>query len=561
VSSTTASLTATPTTIDAGTSESLWVRNTGTSRVTVVSGGQTTYIRAGRNVVVHVNGATTAAVLASDGGSGSIVYEAQGSRAVSGVVGSSGAVLTTAAQVATDVAQSMAADPAFTGTFAALRTARPGLFTGLMATLSAGVGSCGLQVVGDSTGATTARWPYLLGQSLASLYPAYSVLWMPWDNESASYNVAPTTIQAGPLGDRYIQVTDTAITHPGDGTTVAGDLEVMVDVQPDGAWNPAGGVQTLACRFDNAPDRMFRLQLKTSGGYGILGFDTSVDGTNIIGPVNSDTTNLQTVFGTNVRGKIRVTYVAATGAVEFYYSTSVQWGFTGVTWTKIGATKTLGTTGALHMPTGGAGYALGARTGTAEPFVGKFYGVRVNNGIGGQSVVSHLIDHWQTPNTQTGTSQWGGSPILMIVNGSYSGASIVEMAANLTAMTPLHGQSAVILSDGHNDTYSRNAAYVARVQAAITAIRTRFPGAALGIIGQNPRIPPATFINQHAIRRALLANLASMNGAQFVDIYRAFSADPRGLAVLTNADGIHPSDADGSPLWRDVMFATAVALG
>ena len=47
---------------------------------------------------------------------------------------------------------------------------------------------------------------------------------------------------------------------------------------------------------------------------------------------------------------------------------------------------------------------------------------------------------------------------------------------------------------------------------------------------------------------------ASGSTAGVVDAYQAFLDDSRGVAALLNADGLHPSDAAGSPLWRDQLL-------
>lgn len=123
----TASLTTSPTTIAAASDGAVYVTNTGTTRVTIVNGTETTYIRRGRGTNIVPTTAVTAKVLASDGGTGSIVYEVTAVNtgadlvraneidpgAVSGgggVTGDGGAALSTATAIA--------ADPAFTATYA-----------------------------------------------------------------------------------------------------------------------------------------------------------------------------------------------------------------------------------------------------------------------------------------------------------------------------------------------------------------------------------------------------------------------------------------------------------
>lgn len=77
----TASLTTTPTTLDAGTGGSVSIRNTGNTYVTVTNGGQRDTIRPGRRYDLAVQGPVTVSVPAEDGGSGSVSYDVSGGRA------------------------------------------------------------------------------------------------------------------------------------------------------------------------------------------------------------------------------------------------------------------------------------------------------------------------------------------------------------------------------------------------------------------------------------------------------------------------------------------------
>lgn len=71
----TTALSNTPTTLDDGASESVWIRNLGTTVVTVTNGVQRSFIRPDRDLPLHVSGVVTASVLAQDGTTGSIYYD------------------------------------------------------------------------------------------------------------------------------------------------------------------------------------------------------------------------------------------------------------------------------------------------------------------------------------------------------------------------------------------------------------------------------------------------------------------------------------------------------
>jgi lysophospholipase L1-like esterase len=79
VALTNASLTISPTTLDSGGSADVWVKNTGTSQITLTNGAERTWLLPGRDMNLIPQGAVTAAVAAIDGGSGSCTYDATGS--------------------------------------------------------------------------------------------------------------------------------------------------------------------------------------------------------------------------------------------------------------------------------------------------------------------------------------------------------------------------------------------------------------------------------------------------------------------------------------------------
>lgn len=64
-----------------------------------------------------------------------------------------------------------------------------------------GVSNSTILVVGDSTGVGTTRWPYLLAQYIAQQWPAWTVIWAPWDDPSKTYPAGSrVTIQTGTNG-------------------------------------------------------------------------------------------------------------------------------------------------------------------------------------------------------------------------------------------------------------------------------------------------------------------------------------------------------------------------
>ena len=74
----TVSLTTTPTVLDPGTSQRVWVHNVGSSRVSLTNGGESTFLAPGRDILLAVQGPVTAWVANIDGGTGSISWDAEG---------------------------------------------------------------------------------------------------------------------------------------------------------------------------------------------------------------------------------------------------------------------------------------------------------------------------------------------------------------------------------------------------------------------------------------------------------------------------------------------------
>lgn len=162
----TASLTTTPTTIAAASDGSVYVTNTGASRVTIVNGTETTYVRRGRSTNIVPTASVTARVLASDGGTGSISYDVApvntgadlvrvnelAPGAGGGVTGNGGAALSTATAIA--------ADPAFTGTYAPINGAL-GRWRAVLANTPA---SAKMALVGPSTMDESTGAQYIYGR-------------------------------------------------------------------------------------------------------------------------------------------------------------------------------------------------------------------------------------------------------------------------------------------------------------------------------------------------------------------------------------------------------------
>ena len=410
--------------------------------------------------------------------------------------------------------------------------------------------SLALGLVGDSTGNGADEWFYLLGQYLAQRAPDYTVKHRLWNDTTQEFDPA-TTIQTGPLGvERAVVFPDASpggAKDPGV-STITGDIDIRVRARLV-SWT--SGDQTFASRFGNggaAVDRSFRFQI---GSTGMLKFDWSTDGS-ALQPVASSGTAVP--FAAGAAGWVRVVLDVDNGAtqhtVKFYTSTD------GVTWTQLGATVTRAGVTSL-APASSYNYEIGVRTGGAEWLKGRIYDVEIRNGIDGPTVCPRYADLWQL-GTGTGRPSIEGDPILWLVNGSHSGATLAYLneTTRVKKMVPDYRQALQFFSASHNELHTTGPAWVDALGSWVNNALARIPLASPVMVTQNPRTAAATppdYNGSHATRRAQTLLFAKRNKHAAVDTYGALlDADPTS-ATTVNADGIHPT-ATGSAVWRDAVI-------
>ena len=432
--------------------------------------------------------------------------------------------------------------------YAKLRHSAP--FEGLLAGLSEGTDSIGISLVGDSTGDATDEWFYMLGQYLATRFPAYRVEHRVWADAAQDFN-RPTVIQAGGATKRAVVFgTGTGNGVAFDGTkNISGlDLDVRWYGRPT-SW--AVGTQTLASKFGptGAGDRQWRFQLNSTGR---PQFDWTEDGSTIK-PVAHPGANVP--FAANTEGWVRVTFQGNSGGnalIKFYTSTD------GATWTQLGVTTT--TTASSINTTGTYNYELGMRSGGSEPMAGRVYECEIRDGLAGPLLAPARADNWWRTQA-TGVPTIEGSPVLTMVNGSHPGAplSYLNEATRVKKLTPGFSQAVVFFSDSHNEAYMTGTQWAAGLASWVSNVRARLPLAAPVLLTQNPRYAPAAQIEPHAMRRRQTLSWARANGFDAIDTYQAFLDDGRGSALI-NADGIHPTQVanGGQTVWLNAIKALLV---
>jgi lysophospholipase L1-like esterase len=417
-------------------------------------------------------------------------------------------------------------------------------FAHLDMAMKAGGSSVGLQVIGDSTGNETGEWVYLLGQSLAARYPSVGVRHRLWNDATQRYD-APAVIQTPPLGYRHVNLTGGFMWFPHTAAqSIVGDIDVRVKVAMND-WTPAtnqvlvskfGGVGKNAWRFYvNASGRPV-FEWSTNGAYALPSIVASVS------PTVADGTELW----------LRATLDVDNGSGG--YTATLYTSADGSSWTTLGSAVTT-TAGVTNIFDANNQMELGSRASGADILAGKVFEVEVRKGIDGPTVLPVAPGQWQP----SGSLTHAGSPVLDIINASHSGASIAYLndAVRLPKLTPDYGTLLTFISCSHNDGTWLGPTYLMQYDTLLASIKARQPLTVPVVIGQNPRSSPATWLVEHASRIAQQRAWASRNGAAFVNVYGAFTSDPRALSLLVSgADGIHPTAA-GSVLWRDTILKTA----
>lgn len=418
--------------------------------------------------------------------------------------------------------------------------------------LATGDRSAGIQVLTDSTGVSSDRWPYRLAALLAAKYPGWNVQQMDWDDTSQDY-LAKTVVQTAAAGARYLDCSTGATTRrldPSVSTNLTGVIDVRIKVAFT-AW-PPGAQVNLAGRSGGAGTRGWYLIFNTAG---VPIFAYSADGTTVATmsagagvPVVANTPFwLRYVFTPN-DGAGNRTFAAYTGT-------------DGVTWTQVGATVTTAGAVVLHDPA--LGYELGGVASGVGASTLRVYEVQIRNGLNGPNIVPAMPDLW--PPYSATAATFAGAPTLTVVNGARSGGTIAYLtdAVRLPKLAPNYGQAVTFLSSSHNEGQHYGLEFLPTIETFRSAAANLF-GGGVPLVGltQNPEVVgvSAGWPAAHASRRLDLIAYARAHGFDVIDTYGQFIADPGWAADYTDNDGTHPNSA-GSTLWaQTLMNAIAASL-
>lgn len=426
----------------------------------------------------------------------------------------------------------------------------------LVRRLRTGLLPCSMLLLGDSTGNETTEWFYGLTSYLAGHFPDYRTTYRLWNDTTQGYD-APVTVGVGAGVDRYativasssqnLQCPDSAATSP------TGDMSVRCRIRLTD-WTPSSTTD-IAGKIGSAGNRTWWLSVTTSGA---VQFNWSTDGT----ATGNKTSSVSAPFADGVTGWIRADFATASGNVTFYTAPDA----TSPTWTQLGTVQTgagvtalfdststtqfVGRTGGTWTATGGRAYAMQVYNGTAL-VIDLDMGV-----LPGQATT--LTDYTGNVWTVAGAPAITGDLTFAVFNASVAGTNI-SYANDSTRFPKLTTYPADVsfVSYGHNEgtgvTYSGYPTLIAALLAKWTTT---------GIVPvlQNPELSPNTqaHIDSHAQRMDVVAALAMAGRWPVVDVYRAISDDPRGVAALT-LDGTHPN-ALGTEVWLAAAEALFPAL-
>lgn len=426
---------------------------------------------------------------------------------------------------------------------------------GFKRALVGGQYSCALQVVGDSTGVGTDRWPYRLAQKIAADYPAWSVHHVDWDEATQDY-AAPVVISTGTAGD--LHTVSTAGTYPrrlinSHVPHITGTIDIRVKVNAT-SWSPPNSFGSTSLIGEGGGTGQWGWTFGINTG-GVLKFLYSTDGT----ALGSMSANAVLGFAAGSTWWIRCVFTPDDGAgnrvAKFYKATD------GVAWTQVGTTiTTAGVVVLKDQIAAGSTYLLG-ETGASSGNGVTIYHVDLRDGDGGPSVMPRRPDLWAEYGAGPGfpETQLVGAPVLTVVNGSRSGATIAYLnePTRRKMLTPDYGQLVTFLSASHNETRAGGNDWATIYQAFIAGVRGRLPEGSMIGLTQNPELPGNFYTHAHARRRLGLIAFAPGAGIGVIDIMQAFyNYGPGWTTALMygGADLTHPN-SNGSVVWTNAIYA------
>jgi lysophospholipase L1-like esterase len=392
--------------------------------------------------------------------------------------------------------------------------------------------SCGIAVVGDSTGNGTDEWVYLLADHIADTAPGHKVVHRVWSGSAWT----ESTIQDPGNGERRYN-------HPASlGLSASFGGADVVHAGPDlvieakiiaASWAAVAG-KTFVQQWGSVPNRNWRFSLGT-GTVNLQWYES--DGTTLRFPAGSSAIPFVDGQPMWVRVFLDVDNGAGQYAVTHYYSTD------GVTWTTAGTT-----TGATGVTTvNNADFDVEMLTSAFTN--GGISGLRIRSSLAGPTENNIAIDNAWRGAVSNDELTLTGDPVLRIDNMSVSGWNSTNATQAQLNNIDHHGTLLAFISLGHNEGYAGGPVgrkWTNGIKAIADILQARCPMAQIVIVGQNPEAVFSTIdqyqVDGHALRIAQLAAFAAREGYGFLNFFRPFHDS--GSAILDLVpDGIHPEGA------------------
>lgn len=437
----------------------------------------------------------------------------------------------------------------------------PAATMGVKAALARKIRSTTIQLIGDSTGDSLDQvtglpnneWFTVLGAAIGAANPYWSVWHRRWNTATEVYDL-PTVIQAGTGnggGDRYALFNGGTLQFTSTFGPTA-DHYVTAKILPN-SWAPGGASaqRTIVCRYSSTSgsNRGWYMALDETGH---LVWVWSATGAADVATVTSTAV---VPFANGTPGWVKVEFDVDNGAsgndVKFYTSPD------GSTWTQLGTTVT--TAGVTSISSTFLNYYLGSHSTTpVSKFDGRIYWVDVRSSSPtGNSQVPLLPDWWDQATSPGAGVQWGGAPVLLLLNGSATGQNIVYFndSTRRAKLASPHAPALLFLNDGHNEATYSQGIWRTNLAAWLTDVRSRY-NCPVVVTTQNPSIKGTARADQETAdwttaRGPSTLSLAATYAGMFpLDVWPQFNDLTNQLA----ADGLHPSPA-GSLQWGGYVYS------
>jgi hypothetical protein len=436
-------------------------------------------------------------------------------------------------------------------------------FAGLKQVLNANR-SCGLAIVGDSTGVGNTRWPRLFTEYIAAQFPNYTVRRESWSGTAWTNDYT----RAGGAGERGWRFPTSGPRFPVSlssqdfGISQTNDVAIEVKIKVEdfagmgtflvSCWN-----NTSAAGASNA-DRQWAVSINTAKIPFLSWYNDAVG-------FNQNYCSFALPYNNGDTFWLRVELDSDNGAaghtIIFKYRTLDT-----DAWTILD-TNTVAGTSSLNNPANGNIRTLmlfDVNGGTTLYRLNSFD--QLDPTVGPMPMAP--VDHFDLGSV-TNTAEIVGSPEFVVRDQSVSGWGVNQfyntshasyIPWNKSFFRTDEGIRAAIVNLSHNMgaeiLYSDPGNFAAGCKGILDEMQLRFPLARRVFVAQNPQTFSPTVPNdRHALRIGRMIDQAVSENSALINAFQAFLDDGRDIddLVVPTPDNIHPTAA-GSEMWADVFI-------